>query len=79
MDKDPLEYLSRKDIRKITAEVFNEDRDDFENTIEKISECISYEEATEILKTVFLTYRVNPYSKEAVTLTNAISNYFDQV
>lgn len=79
MDKDPFEYLSRKDIRKITATVFNDDRDDFENTIEKISECISYEEATEILKTVFLTYRVNPYSKEAVTLTNAISNYFDQV
>ena len=79
MDKDPFEYLSRKDIRKITAAVFNDDRDDFENTIEKISECISYEEATEILKTVFLTYRVNPYSNEAVTLTNAISNYFDQV
>ncbi len=78
-DKDIYEYLSRKDIRKIISTVFNEDRDDFESTMEKISECISYDEATEILKTVFLTYRVNPYSKEAVTLTNSVSNYFDQV
>ncbi|MHB8579358.1 MAG: hypothetical protein ACYDA4_05795 [Ignavibacteriaceae bacterium] len=77
-DKDVYEYLSKKDIRKIISSVFNEDREDFENTISKISESISYDEATEILKTVFLTYRVNPYSQEAVTLTNAVSNYFDQ-
>ncbi len=77
-DKDVYEYLSKKDIRKIISSVFNEDREDFESTVAKISECISYDEATEILKTVFLTYRVNPYSQEAVTLTNAVSNYFDQ-
>jgi hypothetical protein len=77
-DKDVYEYLSKKDIRKIISSVFNEDREDFESTVAKISECISYDEATEILKTVFITYRVNPYSQEAVTLTNAVSNYFDQ-
>ncbi|MHB1686667.1 MAG: hypothetical protein ACYCVH_04740 [Ignavibacteriaceae bacterium] len=77
-EKDVYEYLSRKDIRKIILSVFNEDREDFESTVAKISECISYDEATEILKSVFITYRVNPYSKEAVTLTNAVSNYFDQ-
>ncbi len=77
-DKDVYEYLSRRDIRKIISSVFNEDRDDFESTISKISESISYDEATEILKSVFVTYRVDPYSQEAVTLTNAVSNYFDQ-
>ena len=77
-DKDVYEYLSRRDIRKIISSVFNEDREDFESTISKISESISYDEATEILKSVFVTYRVDPYSQEAVTLTNAVSNYFDQ-
>ncbi|MEJ2195435.1 MAG: hypothetical protein P8X73_11340 [Ignavibacteriaceae bacterium] len=46
---------------------------------EKISECGSYNEATEILKVTFFSYRISPYSKEAVLLTNATSNYFRQV
>ena len=58
--------------------VFDEDRDDFAITMDRISECSSYDEATEILKSVFLTYRVNPYSRDAVTLTNAVANYFNQ-
>lgn len=77
-DKDIFSYLSNKDTGKIIAAIFNEDQDDFVNTMEKISECINYDEATEILKGVFLSYRINPYSKDAVTLTNAVSNYFDQ-
>ncbi len=77
-NKDIFNFLSSKDIDKIVAGVFNEDREDFANTLEKLTECYSYEEATEILKSVFLTYRVNPYSKDAVNLTNAVSNYFEQ-
>lgn len=78
-EKDLFSYLSNKEIDKIVSTVFNEDREDFANTMEKVTECNSYDEATDILKSVFLTYRVNPYLRDAVTLTNAVSNYFDQV
>jgi len=77
-EKDVFSYLSNKDIDKIVAGVFNDDREDFANTMEKISECITYDEATEILKSVFFSYRVNPYTRDAVTLTNSVSNYFNQ-
>ncbi|MGA7839053.1 MAG: hypothetical protein WB996_13865, partial [Ignavibacteriaceae bacterium] len=77
-EKDVFSYLSDNDIDKIVAGVFNDDREDFANTMEKISECITYDEATEILKSVFFSYRVNPYTRDAVTLTNSVSNYFNQ-
>ena len=77
-EKDIFSFLSKKEIDKIISLIFNDDEDDFTNTMEKISECIGYEQASEILKSVFFTYRVNPYKREAVTLTNAVSNYFHQ-
>ena len=77
-EKDLFTYLSNKEIEKIVNSVFNDDREDFVSSLEKVMECSSYEEATEILKGVFLTYRVNPYSRDAVVLTNAVSNYFNQ-
>ncbi|MBZ0199573.1 MAG: hypothetical protein K8H86_06885 [Ignavibacteriaceae bacterium] len=77
-EKDIFVYMTDKEIDKLVENIFNEDRDDFATTMEKITECSSYEEATEILKGVFFTYRVNPYSRDAVTLTNAVSNYFEQ-
>jgi hypothetical protein len=76
--KDIFSFLSNKEIEKIVINVFNEDREDFANTMEKITECFSYDEATDILKAVFFSYRVNPYTKDAVILTNAVSNYFNQ-
>ena len=76
--KDIFSYISDKEINKIVAGVFNDDREDFANTMEKISECLNYDEATEILKSVFFSYRVSPYTRDAVTLTNSVSNYFNQ-
>ena len=76
--KDIFSYLSDKEIEKIVGNVFNDDRDDFASTMEKISESKSYEEATEILKSVFKSYNINPYSKDAITFTNSVSNYFEQ-
>ncbi len=73
---DILDFINDKDIAKIVSNVFNEDKDDFKNTLEKLNECNNYEEATEILKSVFITYRVNPYSREAVTLTNSVATFF---
>jgi hypothetical protein len=78
-EKDLLSYLSKKEIKKIISNVFAGDDEDFVTSIDKISECGSYNEATEILKGTFFTYRISPYSKEAVVLTNATSNYFRQV
>jgi len=78
-EKDLFSYLSRKEVKKIVSGVFAADHEDFVTTIEKISECSAYKEATEILKGVFFTYRISPYSKEAVTLTNAVSHFFRQL
>jgi hypothetical protein len=77
-EKDLFSYLSRKEVKKIISNVFLGDEEDFVTTIEKISECATYKEGTEILKGVFFTYRVNPYSKEGVILTNAVSHFFRQ-
>jgi hypothetical protein len=76
---DLYNYLKNKEIDKIVKAVFDEDKEDFAVTMDRIVECRTYDEATEILKGVFLTYRVNPYCREAVTLTNAVANYFNQV
>lgn len=77
-EKDLFSYLSRKEVKKIISNVFLGDEEDFVTTIEKISECATYKEGTEILKGVFFTYRINPYSKEGVVLTNAVSHFFRQ-
>jgi len=76
--RDIMSFLNDKEMERIVSNVFNEDEEDFATTMEKISESSGYDEATEILKAVFFSYKVSPYSKDAVTLTNAISNYFDQ-
>lgn len=76
--KDLFSYLRRKEIKKIVSFIFANDEEDFTNTIERIMDCHSYKEASEILKAVFTSYKISPYSKEAITFTNAVSNYFRQ-
>ncbi|MCW8809995.1 MAG: hypothetical protein OQK64_03445, partial [Ignavibacteriaceae bacterium] len=76
--KDLFSYLRRKDIKKITLLIFGNDEEDFMNTAERIMDCHSYKEASEILKAVFTSYKISPYSKEAITFTNSVSNYFRQ-
>ncbi len=71
--------MKRKEIKKITSSIFGGDEMDFVTTLEKISECATYKEATEILKGLFFSYKISPFSKEAVIFTNAVSNYFRQV
>lgn len=77
--RDILSYLSNREIEKIISTIFNEDKEDFATTIEAISECKTYEKATEILQTLYTTYNVNPYSREAIQLTNAVVKYFTSV
>lgn len=77
--KDLFSYLSRKEMKKIVSYIFLKDEEDFVNTCEKIMECNSYREASDILKSVFSSYKISPYSRDAVNFTNAVSNYFRQV
>lgn len=77
-EKDLFSYLKKKEIRKIIKNIFLKDEEDFVNTAEKIMQCPSYKGASEILKSVFSSYKVSPFSKEAVNFTNAVSNYFRQ-
>jgi hypothetical protein len=76
--KDLFSYLSRKETKKILSHIFLKDEEDFTNTVEKIMECESYKEASDILRSVFNSYKVSPYAKDAVNFTNAVSNYFRQ-
>jgi hypothetical protein len=76
--KDLFSYLRRKEVKKIIFFIFANDEEDFTNTIERLMDCHSYKEASEILKAVFTSYKISPYSKEAITFTNAVSNYFRQ-
>jgi hypothetical protein len=74
--QDVLSFLSKREIEKIIGTIFNEDKEDFATTIETISECKTYEKAADILKSLYTTYNVNPYSREAIVLTNAVAKYF---
>jgi hypothetical protein len=76
--RDILSFLTDKEMERIVSNVFNEDEEDFVNTMENISESGTYEDATEIIKVAFLSYKIDPYSKDAVTFTNAVSNFFSQ-
>lgn len=78
IETDIFRYLTQRDMERIISNIFNEDRDDFTNTMEKIAECSNYDEAIEILKGVFFTYRVSPYTRDAITLTNVVSFFFNQ-
>jgi hypothetical protein len=75
-DQDILSFLSNKEIEKIISSIFNEDKEDFAITIETLNDCKSFEKATEILKSLYTTYNVNPYSRDAIILTNAVAKYF---
>lgn len=76
-EKDITELISEKDASKMIKTIFKDDNVDFIITLGKISKCKTYEEATEILKSVFASYKVDPYSREANKLTNVVAEYFN--
>jgi hypothetical protein len=77
-NNDIFNFLSKKEIDRIVESVFNENQDEFAVTMDKITDCKNYDEASVILKKVFQTYKVNPYSRDAIMLTTAIANFFNQ-
>ncbi len=75
--EDIFSYLTKKEIDKIIKNLFNSDSEDFANTVEKMSECSSYEEASHILDNVFKYARIKPHSKEAAMLKGAVAKFFN--
>jgi len=74
---DLFDYFSAKESMKIVAVIFNQDSIDFVNTLERITECRNFDEANEVLKAVFFSYKINPFStKEAILLKQRVENYF---
>ncbi|MDP2362159.1 MAG: hypothetical protein Q8M94_00160 [Ignavibacteria bacterium] len=74
---DIFNYLSKKEIDRIIKNLFNSDSEDFANTVEKMSACKTYEEATLVLENLFKYARIKPHSRDAASLTNAVAKYFN--
>lgn len=69
-------FTSRETMRIISS-VFNQDSIDFVNTMESISNCENFEQANEILKSVFNSYKVTIFNnKEANLLHQKVQDYF---
>lgn len=76
--EDIFSFLSSKEIDRIIKNIFNSDSEDFANTVEKLSDCNSFEEADAILENIFNYARIKPHSKDATALREAVSKYFEQ-
>jgi len=74
---DIFSYLTNKEIDRIIKNLFNSDSEEFANTVEKMNECNTYEEATHILDNVFKYARIKPHSKDAKMLSEAVEKYFN--
>jgi len=75
--EDVFTYLTKKEIDRIIKNLFNSDSEDFANTVEKMSDCTTYEEATHILDNVFKYARIKPHNKDAKLLSEAVAKYFN--
>lgn len=73
---DIFSYFTTKETMKIISAIFNQDSLDFVNTLERIAECLNEDEAKQILKDVFLSYRVNSVGKEANLLREKVEQFF---
>jgi len=74
---DIFTYLSKKEIDRVIKNLFNSDSEDFANTVEKMSLCDTYQEASVILENIFKYARIKPHSRDAASLTTAVAKYFN--
>jgi len=73
---DIFSYFSTKETMKIITAIFNHDSMDFANTLERIAECSREEDAEQILKDVFQSYRVNSLGREATMVKEKVERFF---
>jgi len=72
-------YFTTKETMRIISIVFGNDSVDFVNTIEKIADCKTYEQASLILQSVFNSYHINPLqSREGRFLEERVKHYFNE-
>lgn len=76
--EDIFSFLSKKEIDRIIKNLFNSDSEDFANTVERMSDCETVDDALEILSNILKYARIKPHNKDAVSLGNAIRKYFKQ-
>lgn len=72
------EILEHKNMTKIIEVVFDYDIEDFANMLDEISNCKNVDDAHFIINETLATRRINRNSKEADTLRDIISEYFDR-
>ena len=77
-EKDISYFFKGKNIDRIISRIFDDDAEDFAQTFEKLSECNSIKEAFASLDALFESNRVKPTSKEAVLITDIVTEYFNQ-
>lgn len=74
---DIFNFMSKKEIDKIIKNLFNSDSSDFAHTMEKISDCDTFEDANHLMDNVFKYARIKPHSKDAKLLSDAVAKYFN--
>jgi len=72
------EILEHKNITKIIETIFDYDIEDFANMLDEISESKNVDDAHFIINETLAARRINRNSKEAETLRDIISEYFDK-
>lgn len=73
-----IEIIEQKDVSKIIETIFDFDFDDFSNTLEEISQCTNIDDAILTLNDMLSKRKINPNSREAESLKNIITEYFNQ-
>ncbi|MCX7875444.1 MAG: hypothetical protein N2321_04660 [Melioribacteraceae bacterium] len=72
------EIIEHKDVSKIIETIFDYDFEDFANAIDEVSACKNIDDALLIINDIFSKRKINPNSKEAESLKQIISEYFNQ-
>ena len=75
---DIFNFFKGNDADKIIANIFDDDTGDFLQTCEMISECRNYNEAANVLETLFKANRIKPSSREATLFKKIIAEYLDK-
>lgn len=72
------EVLEHKNITKIIEVIFDYDIEDFATMLDEISNCKNVDDALFVINETLATRRINRNSKEAETLRDIISEYFNR-
>lgn len=75
---DIAELLEHKDMTRIIEVIFDYDIEEFANTLDEISGCVSLEDALVVLNQSLMNRNINRNSKEAEAFKSIISQYFNR-